>query len=53
MEIEPELLEFLIACKKAEKADLLEGLKTEQLEKLHYEIAEDPNIEKEIKKLIK
>lgn len=53
MNVDAELLAFLEAAKRAKKADLLNTLKTDQLETLHYEIAEDPEIEKAIKKIIK
>jgi hypothetical protein len=52
MKFDIELHAFLEAAKRLQDKRLLKDLKTDQLEQLHYEIAEDPDITAEIKKML-
>ena len=53
MEIEPELIAFLAAAKRLENKQLLKEISTEELKALQYEIADDPDIKKDLKKIFK
>ena len=53
MEIDPELFAFLEACKKLQEEGALPNISTDQLQKMQYEIAEDPDILADLKKLMK
>jgi len=53
MKFDIELHAFLEAAKRLQDKGILKDLKTDQLEKLHLEIAEeDPNMINEIKKML-
>lgn len=52
MKFDIELHAFLEVAKRLQDKKLLKEFKTAQLEQLQYEIAEDPEIEEEIKKLL-
>lgn len=52
MKFDIELHAFLEAAKRLQDKGILKELKTDQLEKLYLEIAEDPDMINEIKKML-
>jgi hypothetical protein len=52
MKFDIELHAFLEAAKRLQDKGILKELKTDQLEKLYLEIAEDPDMIKKIKKMM-